>query len=1108
MCQVSREMSGNSTKNKKPLNKKKVVAESFIPYDTGYINVAGETFFLSMGTPIPESFQLTDDSLKTDDAFQILFLGGDSKTFTDVEQKTLQRVIRAIFGTGLEPTKKGIRLPCKDEEVSLLVKSLAYRRSLLIDEIASYDELQAQDIRARYLRDHLERLDLLIDEQIPSTIAPCKDTDLVDPNKPRKVVGLDDARMLRLLEIFAYLLAQGYDPVEVLSKKMPLPTDILPRIGQPKAPLLRDYETEFEREHGAGKKPNYTRTLIKIKKVLEDDKDLVAAIAPEEALEALAAIEDKLTINKTHEGTIQVRRDAIIEAIDKLQKALAAALEALMKLQEENERLRQELAECRQKLKECEEKPVPVPVPVPGPTCDCEALKKRIAELEVQLAEVKEALAKVTAELARVTAELIRVQAELARVTAELATAKARITELETELAAVKAELAAAKARIVELEAEQKVYLLEITRLSNDIRAYQAIVNDYYTLCEDILAKSTNGTRTPEETNGLLDAALAEIVYFMNMIEEYQKLVNTLQADLNACILLLEEFQLLLDELLETIQNLTDKYEELQKDYVDLYIFFEQLYALFQEYVKMTTLLSGQKELYEKRIQNLEDELAFFINIVDQLFELQADSQELIDELLQRGAERLVVSNDEEALFFATKFYELYALFELNQALLKAANDKADKLAAQLKKCQDDSEDIYNLLNEYVALADDYDTALRTVIDENEALRIQVDKLTQENAYVKVLINLIWKYLEVFIRRLQTEGLVVEGEYPIFNKGDMVQYKGSIDSLKGFLEGLHMPAIVAPQDKGPDAAMLCMLNTLYFILISQLNPTIPAILLEIYAKIPQKEIQPLLKYFFSLVIGIRNNQQQLEGIGNTEKVAFATILHEVMREIAKLTRYTIELLLVFENFTGNADFFKFDYSTGPQKKNPDKQGQTALIYKLFLAILAGTLNDPVNQAVMNAAGCPLTIANDPVLPLPPPPPPPPQPQFDPMSFCDEYRKIYYRTDGKPHGGEEYRRKQAVFRARFTPEQFALIESKCPHIQQEYVAQARGSEFLRPPEFPTGTSASAIGSKQRAGISAQPLPKGLASIALGGGGGGGTRRNRSRGNNSTRKRRVH
>jgi multidrug efflux pump subunit AcrB len=248
---------------------------------------------------------------------------------------------------------------------------------------------------------------------------------------------------------------------------------------------------------------------------------------------------------------------------------------------QENEKLKQELAECRQKLKECEEKPVP------GPTCDCDALKNRIIDLEVQLAEVKEALAKVTAELARVTAELIRVQAELARVTAELATAKARITELEKELAAVKAELAAAKARIIELEAEQKVYLLEITRLSNDIRAYQAIVNDYYTLCEEILAKSTDGTRTPDETDKLLDAALAEIVYFMNMIEEYQKLVNTLQADLDACLLLLEEFQLLVDELLETLQSLTDKYEELQKDYIDLYVLFEELYALFQEYVKI-----------------------------------------------------------------------------------------------------------------------------------------------------------------------------------------------------------------------------------------------------------------------------------------------------------------------------------------------------------------------------------------------------------------------------------------------------------------------------------------------------------------------------------------
>ena len=329
-------MSGSSNKNKK-----KPAAGSFIPYETGYVNIAGETFFLSMGPSSDESFALTDDSLKTDTAFDLLFLGGTSNTFTDAEKATLQRVIRAIFGAGKSMTKKGLRLPCNKEEGELLIRSLLYRRSLLMDEIASYDELLAEDIRARYLRDHLDRLNKLIDEDVPQTIAACKDTALVDPNKPAKVVGLDDDRMLKLLEIFAYLLAQGYDPVEVLGKKLPIPADILTRMAQKNAPLLRDYESEFERERGSGKRPPYTRTLIKIKKVLEDDASLLAAIAPEEALNALSDIEKKLKINKEHKGTIEERRVKIIEEIDKLQNALARALAEVQRLQAENDRLTQ-----------------------------------------------------------------------------------------------------------------------------------------------------------------------------------------------------------------------------------------------------------------------------------------------------------------------------------------------------------------------------------------------------------------------------------------------------------------------------------------------------------------------------------------------------------------------------------------------------------------------------------------------------------------------------------------------------------------------------------------------------------------------------------------------
>ena len=329
-------MSGSSNKNKK-----KPVAGSFIPYETGYVNIAGETFFLSMGPSSHESFALTDDSLKTDTAFDLLFLGGTSNTFTDAEKATLQRVIRAIFGAGKSMTKKGLRLPCNKEEGELLIRSLLYRRSLLMDEIASYDELLAEDVHARYLRDHLDQLNKLIDEDVPQTIAPCKDTALVDPNKPAKVVGLDDDRMLKLLEIFAYLLAQGHDPVEVLGKKLPIPADILTRMAQKNAPLLRDYESEFERERGSGKRPPYTRTLIKIKKVLEDDASLLAAIAPEEALNVLTDIEKKLKINKEHKGTIEERRDGIIMAIDSLQEALARALAEVQRLQAENDRLTQ-----------------------------------------------------------------------------------------------------------------------------------------------------------------------------------------------------------------------------------------------------------------------------------------------------------------------------------------------------------------------------------------------------------------------------------------------------------------------------------------------------------------------------------------------------------------------------------------------------------------------------------------------------------------------------------------------------------------------------------------------------------------------------------------------
>jgi hypothetical protein len=115
-------------------------------------------------------------------------------------------------------------------------------------------------------------------------------------------------------------------------------------------------------------------------------------------------------------------------------------------------------------------------------------------------------------------------------------------------------------------------------------------------------------------------------------------------------------------------------------------------------------------------------------------------------------------------------------------------------------------------------------------------------------------------------------------------------------------------------------------------------------------------------------------------------------------------------------------------------------------------------------------------------------------------LCAEYNKLFYRFDGEPQHEARFIDKQKAFEARFTPEQFNLIKKRC-HIVQQEQARAHGPEVLRPQAFAQGTSASAIGSRAKAGISAQPVPRGLGAITRRGG-------RRTAGGNVTRKRRAH
>lgn len=1062
-------MSGNSSKNKK-----KPVAGSFIPYETGYVNIAGETFFLSMGPTDTGSFELTDDSLKTNASFDLLFLGGSSKTFTDKEKATLQRIIRAVFGTGKSMTKKGLRLPCSKEEDELLVRSLLYRRSLLMDEIANYDDLLAEDVRARYLRDHLDRLNQLIDEDVPQTIAPCKDTALVDPNKPAKVVGLDDDRMLKLLEIFAYLLAQGYDPIEVLGKKLPIPADILTRMAQKNAPLLRDYETEFERERGSGKRPQYTRTLIKIKKVLEDDEGLLAAIAPEEALAALSDIEDKLKINKEHKGSIKERRDGIITAIDTLQKALAAALAEVQKLQAENDVLKQDLAKANLRIKDLEAEIVKKDALIKQLQVELAAEKAESARLRAELAAAQAEIAKLKTDLAAAKAEVAKLTAELAAAQAEIARLKGVITGLEAQIAQLNVELAAAREQIRTLQAD-------VQRLTDELAAAQEKYIELYLQYQRL-------ERELADTKVLLNTAVEEIAYWMSIRDEYEALLR--------------------DALAAGPGDPGDPGEPVFGPNGPSPADIDKLQKLLDQAIQEISYWMSIRDEYEAYVQQLliqmdsmVQEIAFWMNLSDEYYVLITDMFVVIDQLVA------VIT------------------------------------------------DSLDLLNEYGQLVNDYGDALTAVVNENEELREQIADLIEDKRYILQLLTYIWDSLGAFIERMRGQGLILPNAYPELDSTDLVTLQTSSITLNTFLEGTQMPA--PPAAGNTNASMLCMLNTLYFILISQMDPAVEPILLELYGTLQAEEIDLIIKVFYKLVFSIRKNLRRvpnpIENWGDT----IDAITLRLQVPIQRLFAYEGGVISVFETFIGDPDFFKKDYSNGDQVRKEDKHNSTLMTYMFFLAVVAGTLHTPENQRILNEFGCSvadpppnpdtftLTLVSEPagqgtltgaenvdngtakpiswdangtpytfdhwepresvenpgaaqtntqpitedttiIAHLTESAPPPPPPPVSTEELCARYKELFLRKDGSQQREQRFWNDQKLFKAQFTPEQFALIEKRCHPLQQGHLARAHGPEVLRPQAFAQGTSASAIGSSAKAGISAQAVPRGLGAITRRGG----------------------
>jgi chromosome segregation ATPase len=607
---------------------KKPVADSFSSSQPGYISVAGESFFLNLPTDDTNTIEsrLHDDSIKGDIAFQRLYLGDKSKEedskapFTKQEQVDLRRIFRAIFGVGSGPTKKGISLPCSKKDLDLLLKSLEIRRKNLISQITTYDALASPDVHAKYMREHLIRLNKLIGEEIPTTLAPCKSTDVIDPNAPPRL-PLDDKRMLRLLEIFAYLLAQGKDPLSEFQKTLPQPSDILPKMAVKNAPGLKEYEDAYTKAN-PHKVPEYTETLLKIKKILQGDVSTGDATVDKQIQQAFEAIEKALSITDTT-GSYSDRADRVIKRIQTMGDEKKADIAELMKArtdlakkQEEYDALALKEKECQDQLTKLKEEKAALEATAAKLTSDLAAINDKLKSSEAGLAAAQEsikkleealaaaveakaaaektltaaneakaaaeaalaaanevksaaeaALAAATATIAKLQEDLKAAEAAKLRAESELATVNSTIETLTDELKEAKAAEAAALARNSELQEQKNALQAQVDTLTSDIREKDVEITE---LTRQLNAKKAQLDALLEIVPELDPARLRELLDAEGLVETLNTQIKDLRTKLAACPND-EEFRRL-QGLVEELQRrpTQDAYDTLQANVADL----------------------------------------------------------------------------------------------------------------------------------------------------------------------------------------------------------------------------------------------------------------------------------------------------------------------------------------------------------------------------------------------------------------------------------------------------------------------------------------------------------------------------------------------------------
>ena len=702
----------------KNLSKSKKIQTSFTAKQPGYINVAGETFFLSDDDTV-FSAKLYDDSVKGDLAFQTLFLA----PFNKIEQETLRNIYRTIFGSGSVIGRKGLSLPCEEDEVDLLVKSLIYRRDKLLQQIKSYKILLSNDMHARYMREHLVKLNALIDDEIPNTLAPCKDTDVV--SIPGKLSGLTNERMMKLLDIFAFMLAQGRDPLKTLLDADPSALDILPRMAKRGAKKLRDYESEFEKAN-PGKPPEYTETLKKIRRVLTDTSPEPAT--DKELVEALAEIESFIGIDKPA-GSVADRKAKILEVLKGLREALVKVGNCernLATITAERDRLSKRVQELEEDIKKM----------------DPDGLKKRIAELEAQIKDL--------------LAQIIVLQEEINTLEADAKVNKETILALQAEnerlkkalqeLDKIRKELDAAKTKIIEqdkLIKEQEEVIRGHKDLTAELQRLQQEVEELRkrpTLAqlEALQAQVLELSKRPTQES--YDSLLAEIEQLRKRanitpedVERLQSEINRLRPFQDRADITPEELEELRDQIIDpeeieyykrTIEGLEERLgrraDISPEDLLDLQrrlAAAEEKAALSQSRIRA---LEAQVEILKAKIKGLEVRPDITQEDLKALQDELNKAKKRIEEL-----ERLIPDIPDNA----NRIRVLQEMLDAARQRITELEGRADITPADLKRIQDELADSKDQIQALQAEVDRRPDTTKDIFEQYKAAKRRLDEL-------------------------------------------------------------------------------------------------------------------------------------------------------------------------------------------------------------------------------------------------------------------------------------------------------------------------------------------------------------------------------------------